>query len=196
MNEEEEESKTAPVHQKSTPEVKSLPVIDQKLLIKPGWIQIPVRPAIRQQKQQQSYNYYNGSSHNQQKFENKVAIPRLFWFHKSQSLFDVYKQIIKQYSFAQDDDPESHNPDVFFLDNYDQIVKNLDQNDMLDSAELHQDSTSLPLTVNISNPNYDPHKYSYYVPECKNCGQKTCKNCQMPVTNSKNLGDLLELIVM
>lgn len=67
---------------------------------------------------------------------------------------------------------------------------------MLDSAELHQDSTSLPLTVNISNPNYDPHKYSYYVPECKNCGQKTCKNCPMPVTNSKNLGDLLELIVM
>jgi hypothetical protein len=26
--------------------------------------------------------------------ENKDAIPRLFWFHKDSSLFDIFKQVI------------------------------------------------------------------------------------------------------
>jgi hypothetical protein len=81
-------------------------------LIKPDWIHIPVRPVIRQQKQ---YNYYGYGSGGSSKYENKDGIPRLFWFKKDMSLFEVYKKIITEYSFAQAyDDLDNHDPEAYF----------------------------------------------------------------------------------
>jgi hypothetical protein len=75
-------------------------------LIKEDWIQIPVKPVIRVIKQS-SYSTYNYGS-NQTKFENKNAIPRLLWFHKDSSLFDVFEEIVKQFSFAYQQDIVTH----------------------------------------------------------------------------------------
>jgi hypothetical protein len=42
--------------------------------------------------------------------------------------------------------------------------------------------------VNLQNPFYDPHKYSYDSVECINCSEKNCKNCPIPVSYHKTFG--------
>jgi hypothetical protein len=52
-----------------------------------------VRPTVRAKKASKSYSYsYSSSSQN--KYDNFDAIPRLFWFRKDASLFEVFKQIM------------------------------------------------------------------------------------------------------
>jgi ABC-type Zn2+ transport system substrate-binding protein/surface adhesin len=62
-------------------------------------------------------------------------------------------------------------------------------------SEFNQDSTSLPMIVNLHNPFHDPHKYSYDSIECINCGEKNCKNCPIPVTLHKTLEEFMSQIV-
>jgi hypothetical protein len=49
--------------------------------------------------------------------------------------------------------------------------------------------------VNLTNPFYDPHKYSSDLVECINCGEKSCKNCPIPVTKQKTLQQYIEEVV-
>ena len=79
----------------ATPKQRLKP-ISLKHLIKPDWLMVPVRPVARQAKT----NVYYYQSNYGSKYENKDGIPRLFWFHKDMSLFDVNKFIVTQYSFA------------------------------------------------------------------------------------------------
>ncbi len=116
------------------------------------------------------------------------------------NLFEINKYIVTQYSFAQAyDDPDNHDPEVHFSENYRALIDYLDdptkQDTPLDMSVFNQDSTTLPLIVNLHNPYYDPHKYSYDSVECINCGEKNCKNCPIPVTQHKTLGTYLEQIV-
>lgn len=53
----------------------------------------------------------------------------------------------------------------------------------------------MPLIVNLTNPFYDSHKYSYDSLECINCGEKNCKNCPIPVTKEKTLQQYIDEIV-
>ena len=64
-------------------------VIAPEVLFKSDWIQIPVKPVIRSLKQN-SYSNYNFGS----KYSNSNVIPRLFWFPKSATLYDVFREII------------------------------------------------------------------------------------------------------
>ena len=90
-NDIEEEIKEEAPPKKDTVPKQKLKAIDLKHLIKPDWLMVPVRPVARQAKQNV---YYYSSSYNQNKFENKDGIPRLFWFHKDMSLFEVNKFIV------------------------------------------------------------------------------------------------------
>lgn len=103
------------------------------------------------------------------------------------NLFDINKYIVTQYSFAQAyDDLPNHDAEVHFTEHYKSLVDYLDdptkQEAPLDMSVLNQDTTTLPMIVNLQNPYYDPHKYSYDSVECINCGEKNCKNCPIPVT--------------
>ncbi len=51
------------------------------------------------------------------------------------------------------------------------------------------------MIVNLTNPFYDPHKYSYDSVECINCSEKNCKNCPIPVSYHKTFGQYLEQVV-
>lgn len=51
------------------------------------------------------------------------------------------------------------------------------------------------MIVNVTNPYYDPHKYSAYLPECRYCGCKPCKNCPLIVDKEKTLRSLLDQLV-
>jgi len=64
-------------------------VIPPEVLFKSDWIQIPVKPVIRSLKQS-SYSTYSFGS----KYSNANIIPRLFWFPKSATLYDVFREII------------------------------------------------------------------------------------------------------
>ena len=58
---------------------------------------IPVEPSIRKEVKK----YFSDI-----KIEDKKAIPRLFWFLKTQSLYEVFRIIVEQYSFAVE--PKNH----------------------------------------------------------------------------------------
>lgn len=73
-------------------------VIAPELLFNQEWIQIPVKPVIRNKKTVPSYSYSYGNQG--PKFVNQNSVPRLFWFPKSANLFDIMKEIITQYSFV------------------------------------------------------------------------------------------------
>jgi hypothetical protein len=91
---------------------------------------VPVRPVARQAKQNV---YYYSSSYNS-KYENKDGIPRLFWFHKDMTLFEVNKFIVTQYSFAQAyDDLPSHDPEAYFGDNYKGLIDYLNDPEKQDA---------------------------------------------------------------
>lgn len=45
------------------------------------------------------------------------------------------------------------------------------------------------MTVNVVNTRYEPNKYTAYLPVCRICGQKPCKNCKLPL-----LGKLEDVI--
>ena len=128
--------------------------------------------------------------------ENKDAIPRLFWFHKDSSLFDIFKQVIFQYSFAQDLNSHRHNPVDFFSDWFSQLeefLKNPETNSF-DEGDLQMDQTRLPFVLNVMNPNY---VYSSYrqTPDCRNCGGNNCKVCPLPILKSLTLRQLLDQVV-
>jgi hypothetical protein len=65
----------------------------------------------------------------------------------------------------------------------------------IDKSQFEQDQTNMPLIVNLTNPFYDSHKYSYDSLECINCGEKNCKNCPIPVTKEKTLQQYIDEIV-
>lgn len=76
----------------ATEQREKLKAIPMSQLIKPDWLPVPVRPVIRQAKVQTYYYYSSGM--NQNKFENKDGIPRLFWFHKNMTLYDINHYIV------------------------------------------------------------------------------------------------------
>ncbi len=94
--EEETKGEEPPALKETGKPKERLEPISHKYLIKPDWLMVPVRPVARQVK---TNVYYYQSSYGS-KYENKDGIPRLFWFHKDMSLFDVNKFIVTQYSFA------------------------------------------------------------------------------------------------
>jgi len=65
-------------------------VIKPEILFKPDYIQIPVKPLIRG-KQTSTYSYSYSYSSYAPKFTNQNVIPRLFWFQKTASPFEVLK---------------------------------------------------------------------------------------------------------
>ena len=167
-----------------------------KALIKPGWLHVPVRPAVRISKQ--SSYYYNYS--NTQKFENKDGIPRLFWFRRDEPLLNVFEHIIKQYTFAF----AATDPEEYYTFKYKPLmdyIARIDNNDPEDiqateDFSLNQDETVLPMIVNIINQHYEANKYSYNQPPCPACEYKYCKNCPMPAVPSHNLGQLLSRVTV
>lgn len=141
--EEEIKGEEPPSQKDTTTSRQKLKPIDLKHLIKPDWLMVPVRPVARQAKQNV---YYYSSNYYQNKFENKDGIPRLFWFHKDMSLFDVNKFIVTQYSFAQAyDDLPSHDPEVYFNEHYKGLIDYLNdpekQDAPLETGVFEQDST-------------------------------------------------------
>lgn len=169
-------------------------MIPLKALIKPGWLHVPVRPAVRIAKQNNGYSY---SYYNYPKFENKDGIPRLFWFRRDEPLFNVFEHVVKQYSFTFSE--EHHNPDEYFSLKYKPLLNYIsksENNDPEDEApaedfKLNQDETVLPMVVNIMNPHYEANKYSSLQPRCPACDEKPCKNCPLPALPNYTLNDLL-----
>ena len=53
-----------------------------------------------------------------EKYENKSCIPRMLWFHKEETLEQMWTDIVMQFSFAQDTDTEEHNPLEYFEKHY------------------------------------------------------------------------------
>ena len=99
-------------------------VIPPQELFKPDWIQIPVKPVIRNQKQTSSFSYSHSSTYGP-KFENQNAIPRLFWFQKTASPYEVLREIITQFSFVQSDDAGTHDEQAHFEENWKVLIEYL-----------------------------------------------------------------------
>jgi hypothetical protein len=68
-----------------------------------------VRPTLRHKVVPKGYNNYSysygyfSSNSGQVKYSNKDTIPRLMWFHKDQTLWEVFQHIVKQLSFSFQD---------------------------------------------------------------------------------------------
>ena len=151
-------------------------VIPPHELFKPDWIQIPVKPVIRFPKQVSSFSYsYSHSSTYGPKFENQNAIPRLFWFPKTASPYEVLREIITQFSFVQSDDPGIHDGQAHFEENWKVLIEYLNDpeksKEVLDLSEFDQDKADFPFTLNLKNPYYDNYKSTYFLPKCRNCGE-------------------------
>lgn len=143
-------------------------------------------PAIRTERSVSNYSY----SYNRNQFDNVQAIPRLFWLHKDQPLLDVFKHLVQQYSFTADFNSDEHDAKKYFEDHYQSLIDKVKNSEESDIDEMSQDMTRFPLTVNIVNQNK-----SYYAPPCRNCGNKSCKNCPMPISLQKTIADLLDQMV-
>ncbi|CDW85002.1 ubiquitin carboxyl-terminal hydrolase family [Stylonychia lemnae] len=178
-----------PMKTQEEPTILKLDSIPLENLINPDWIFVPVMPVIRFQRQNSgNYYSYNNSSI---KFDNKQAIPRLFWFNKNQPLADVQRKIVQNYSFAQDfvNEPEVHDPNEYYVKHYEKLLNQLQNNEDVSQDDLSQDITEYPFTINIVNQNQ-----RYYAPPCRNC-QSNCKNCPMPISSQKTFRDLLDQMV-
>ena len=103
-------------------EPRKFEVIPPQQLFRTDWIQIPVKPLIRSKKQTSSYSYSYSYNSSGPKFENQNVIPRIFWFKKTATPFEVLKQIINQYSFVLSDEPETHDPEAFFQENFKPLI--------------------------------------------------------------------------
>ena len=175
-------------------------VIPPHELFKPDWIQIPVKPVIRFPKQVSSYSYsYSHSSTYGPKFENQNAIPRLFWFPKTASPYEVLREIITQFSFVQSDNAGTHDAQAHFEENWKVLIEYLNDPEkskqVLDLSEFDQDKAEFPLTINLKNPYFDSYKSTYFLPKCRNCGEQSCRNCPMPVNGHATIWELIETIV-
>ena len=126
-------------------------------------------------------------------------IPRLFWFPKTTTPFEVLKEIVTQYSFVTSDEPATHDSKAYFEEHWKPLLDFLADPEkagvVLDLSEFEQDSTEFPLTVNLRNPYYDSYKSSYFLPKCRNCGEQSCKNCPMPVNTHGTIWELVESMV-
>ena len=157
-----------------------------------------MRPLVRNVKVVNNYNYnysYNHTNYGP-KFENKEGIPRLFWFHKDMTLLDVYKHLITQFSFAQDDDASTHDAERYFTESFAKFLEYTESNEVVGEEGLDdlldQDKTPFPFAVNIKNPYYDKHKSVFYIPKCRNCGEKTCQNCYLKASKKITLRQFID----
>lgn len=106
---------------------------------------------------------------NPQKFANKEYIPRLFWFHRDQTLKDIYQQAFIQYAYIIDIDEENLNSEVT------ELAYAID--DMNDISQLDPDMTTFKISLQVVNP----YRNKYYGPTCRVCGRKDCSNCPLPL---------------
>jgi hypothetical protein len=127
------------------------------------------------------------------------VIPRLFWFPRSATPFEVVKSIITQYSFVTSEDASTHDAQAYFEEHWKPLIDYLSDpekaSQVLEVSEFNQDTATFPMTVHLKNPYYDSYKSTYFLPKCRNCGEQSCKNCPMSINAHNTIGDLIDSIV-
>jgi hypothetical protein len=78
------------------------------------------------------------------------VIPRLFWFSKQESLFEIFKHIVKQFSFViTENESENFDSEKYFNDTFEKLITKITSGEESDMDEMSQDITDFPMCVNI-----------------------------------------------
>ena len=169
-------------------EIQDIPIIPLNEYIKPDWMFVQVEPAIRIHRQGGGFSYSYSKP-----YENVNAIPRLFWFNKNQTTYEVFKHTVTSFmpSIFQDEDLDQPiDVEDIFAQKFENLIESvLDKGEDSDFDQMSQDMTNFPFALNLVNPN----ARSYYAPPCRNCSSK-CENCPLPLSSNRDLNSLLESV--